>query len=209
VATFRRSRHGLFSLTLRPTEADVLAAVARELLELLDVPERTVDPLQAQLGLEDLSRFPDFGGFGADGFGADSFGGDDATGAGGSAVPPEDEVLQRLFPNAYGEDDPDASSDFRRFTERGLRDRKADAARAMLVSLAPVEGQGGRVQLDADGARTWLLALNDIRLALGTRLGVSDDRDDAELSDDDPTRYAWAVYDFATHLQETLVRSLG
>jgi len=204
VATFKRSRQGLFSLTLRPTEADVLASVARELLELLDVPERKVDPLQAQLGLEDLSRFPDFGGLGADGFGDD-----DATGTGGSAVPPEDEVLQRLFPNAYGDDDPDASSDFRRFTERGLRDRKADAARAVLASLAPVEGQGGRVHLDADGARTWLLALNDIRLALGTRLGVSDDRDDAQLSDDDPTRYAWAVYDFTTHLQETLVRALG
>lgn len=201
MATFRRSRHGVFSLTLRQTEADVLASVAREVLELLDVPERTVDPLQAQLGLADLSSFPDFGGA----FGED----DDATGTGRSGVPPEDEVLRRLFPDAYGADDPDASSDFRRFTERGLRDRKADAARAVLVSLAPVEGQGGRVHLDADGARTWLLALNDIRLALGTRLGVSDDRDDTVLADDDPARYAWAVYDFTTHLQETLVRSLG
>lgn len=204
MATFRRSRGGLFSLTLRPTEADVLASVAREVLELLDVPERTVDPLQAQLGLADLSAFPDFGGLGAHGFGDD-----DATGAGGSAVPPEDEVLARLFPDAYAADDPDSSADFRRFTERGLREGKAAAARSMLATLAPVEGQGGRVQLDAEGARTWLLALNDIRLALGTRLGVSDDRGEQTLADDDPHRYAWAVYDFTTHLQETLVRSLG
>ena len=70
-------------------------------------------------------------------------------------------------------------------------------------------GQGGRIQLDAAGARTWLTALNDIRLALGTRLGVSEDRDADDLDEDDPNRYAWAVYDFTTHLQETLVQSLG
>ena len=55
MATFRRSRHGVFSLTLRQTEADVLASVAREVLELLDVPERTVDPLQAQLTYAELT----------------------------------------------------------------------------------------------------------------------------------------------------------
>ncbi|WP_432508960.1 DUF2017 domain-containing protein [Kineococcus auxinigenes] len=191
MATFRRSRNGLFSLTLQPVEADVLASVTREVLELLDVPERRPDPLAEELGLGDL---PGFGAL------ADS--------AGGPAAPPEDDVLRRLLPDAYPED-PDAAAEFRRFTEHGLRERKAAAARAVLASLAPVEGQGGRVQLDADGARTWLAALNDVRLALGTRLGVSDDSKPELLGDDDPERYAWAVYDFATHLQETLVRSLG
>ncbi|WP_432560797.1 DUF2017 domain-containing protein [Kineococcus sp. SYSU DK003] len=196
MATFRRNRHGLFSLTLHASEADLLASLAREVVELLEVPEppsRTVDPLQAELGLADLPGFdtPDLQ-------------------TDGPTAPPEDEVLRRLLPDAYGEEeDPRASADFRRFTERGLRERKAAAARGMLATLAPVEGQGGRVQLDADGARTWLAALNDIRLALGTRLGVSDEGDPyAELAEDDPARWAWAVYDFTTHLQETLVRSL-
>ncbi len=191
MATFRRSRNGLFSLTLQPVEADVLASVTREVLELLDVPERRPDPLAEELGLGDL---PGFGAL------ADS--------AGGPAGPPEDDVLRRLLPDAYPED-PEAAAEFRRFTEHSLRERKAAAARAVLASLAPVEGQGGRVQLDADGARTWLAALNDVRLALGTRLGVSDDSEPELLADDDPERYAWAVYDFTTHLQETLVRSLG
>ncbi|MGI4895584.1 MAG: DUF2017 domain-containing protein [Janthinobacterium lividum] len=199
MATFRRSRQGLFSLTLRTTEADVLASLAREVLELLDAPQRQVDPLQAELGLADL---PDFAAFEED-LGAEGLGG-------GPTTPPEDDVLRRLLPDAYGDKDPDASAEFRRFTERGLRERKADAARAMLATLAPVEGQGGRVQLDAEGARVWLAALNDIRLALGTRLGVSDDPDPAVgLTGDDPARWAWAVYDFTTHLQETLVRSLS
>ncbi|MBB2902099.1 hypothetical protein FHR75_002914 [Kineococcus radiotolerans] len=198
VATFRRTRNGHFSLTLHAAEADLLASLAREVLELLEVPAaappRPVDPLQAELGLSDLPGFDTP---------LDDLAGD------GPVAPPEDEVLRRLLPDAYG-DDPDASADFRRFTERGLRERKAAAASGLLAGLAPVEGQGGRVQLDADGARTWLAALNDIRLALGTRLGVSEDADpDADLAEDDPARWAWAVYDFTTHLQETLVRSLS
>nr|WP_281373201.1 DUF2017 domain-containing protein [Kineococcus aurantiacus] len=186
----------MFSLTLHASEADLLASLAREVVELLEVPEpppRTVDPLAAELGLTDLPSFD------APPLAAD-----------GPTAAPEDEVLRRLFPDAYAAQDPQASADFRRFTERGLRERKAAAARGLLESLEPVLGQGGRVQLDGDGARTWLAALNDIRLALGTRLGVRDDTDDpyADLAEDDPARWAWAVYDFTTHLQETLVRSL-
>ncbi|WP_369052547.1 DUF2017 domain-containing protein [Kineococcus terrestris] len=197
MATFRRSRDGLLTLDLRPVEADVLASLAREVLELLGAPgepaQRAVDPLAEELGLADLPSFGDHEGA-------------------SPAVPPEDEVLRRLLPDAYGEDDPQAAAEFRRLTEAGLRERKARAARGLLATLEPVAGQGGRVKLDADGARTWLAALNDIRLALGTRLGVSDDPDEDPfdaLAEEDPERYAWAVYDFATHLQETLVRSLG
>ncbi|MFB9378665.1 DUF2017 domain-containing protein [Kineococcus gynurae] len=196
MATFRRTRHGALALDLQSVEADVLASLAREVLELLDVRGDAAgtagaqDPLAIELGLTGL-------------------------GGGGPVEPPEDEVLARLLPDAYG-DDPDASAEFRRFTESSLRQRKAAAATALLASLAPVLGQGGRVQLDLAGAQTWLAALNDIRLALGTRLGVSDDPDDepdpfADGPDDgeDPEAYAWAVYDFTTHLQETLVQSLS
>jgi hypothetical protein len=173
MATFRRTRSGVLSLDLKPVEADVLASLAREVIELLDVPVRTLDPLAVQLGLTDLS---------------------DADGTVGPTAPPEDEVLRRLLPDAYAATEGEAASEFRRLTERSLRERKATAARTLLDTLE-------RVQLDADGARTWLTALNDIRLALGTRLGVSEDRDADDLPADDPDRYAWAVYDFTTHLQ--------
>ena len=191
VARFRRGRGGLVSIDLDPVEVDVLGSLVREVVELLDVPAAQpaagLDPLQVQLGLADLGT------------------GDEP----GAAAPPEDAVLRRLLPDAYP-DDPAAAAEFRRFTERGLRERKAEAAHRVLASLEPVEGQGGRVQLDADGARAWLAELNDVRLALGTRLGVDDDVEEvlAGLDEDDPRRYAFAVYDFATYLQETLVRSM-
>lgn len=126
VATFRRTRHGHFSLTLHPSEADLLASLAREVLELLEVPapapQRPVDPLQAELGLHDLPSFDTP---------LDGLAGD------GPLAPPEDEVLRRLLPNAYGDEDPAASAEFRRFTEGGLRERKAAAASSLLASLAP------------------------------------------------------------------------
>ncbi|MDP9418193.1 MAG: DUF2017 domain-containing protein [Actinomycetota bacterium] len=119
----------------------------------------------------------------------------DALGIGTSTSAPDDPVLARLFPDAY-RDDPEAAADFRRYTERGLRQTKrANAARA-LASLA------GPRDLDGDDARAWLAALNDMRLALGTGLGVTEDMDPPL---DDPR---FAVYDYLTWLQETLVQAL-
>jgi len=45
----------------------------------------------------------------------------------GPSAPPEDPVLARLLPDAYG-DDPEAAGEFRRYTEHGLRSGKVAAA---------------------------------------------------------------------------------
>ena len=47
---------------------------------------------------------------------------------------PEDPVLARLLPDAYS-DDPEASGEFRRYTEQGLRSAKVAAARTVLATL--------------------------------------------------------------------------
>ena len=56
-----------------------------------------------------------------------------------------------------------------------------------------------------------LVALTDVRLVLGERMGLRTDDDVAvleavaeDLDPDDPLGYALAVYDFLTWLQETL-----
>ncbi len=132
---------------------------------------------------------------------------------------PTDPVLLRLFPDGYNGDD-ESASDFRRFTERGLREAKAGTAATVLTSLATSEGMNPeerrprdktRVELNAEEADAWLRTLTDLRLALGTRLGISDDDEDewANLSDDDPRRHIHDVYDWLGWLQETLVRTLS
>ena len=61
-----------------------------------------------------------------------------------------------------------------------------------------------------------VVALTDVRLVLGERLGLRTDEDldeleaqVASLDDDDPAVYALAVYDFLTWLQETLAHALA
>lgn len=129
------------------------------------------------------------------------------TGLGETPDRPEDPVVARLLPDAY-RDDPEASSEFRHYTERSLRSQKAAAARIVLATLPP---RGGRIRLSEEEAQAWLRALNDVRLALGTRLDVSDDFEDqvAEMEPDDPRSAAVGIYQWLAFLQETLVQALS
>ncbi|MFC4053347.1 DUF2017 domain-containing protein [Actinomadura syzygii] len=122
-----------------------------------------------------------------------------------NATKPDDPVLARLFPDAY-RDDGKAAEEFRRYTEMGLRDGKREAAGTVLASL---EGTGD-VVLDEERAQAWLRALNDVRLALGTRLDITDEwYEEAErMTADDPRAPMFAAYDWLTLLQEQLVRAL-
>jgi Domain of unknown function (DUF2017) len=124
----------------------------------------------------------------------------------GPAGPPDDPVLARLLPDAYG-DDPEAAGEFRRYTEQGLRSGKVAAARTVLATLP---SDGGRVRLSAGDAEAWLRSLNDVRLALGVVLGITEDyeREFTGLDPEDPRQAYLHIYDFLTFLQETLVRAL-
>jgi hypothetical protein len=117
---------------------------------------------------------------------------------------PDDPALARLFPDAFM-DDPEAAEDFRRFTERGLRETKVAHARLALADLDSTS-----LSLDDDHVTAWLGFLNDTRLALGTRLEISEDNHDelASLPEDDPRLAMFQVYDWLTYLQDSLLRHL-
>lgn len=128
-----------------------------------------------------------------------------------SSVTPDDPALARLFPDGY-RDDADSAAELRRLTQPSLRDLKVGNASTVLDDL-PLEG--GEVRLDADGAEAWLLAINDARLVLATRLDLSDDTDlVAELDEAvaaDPTSprvMAISVYHYLSFLQETLIEAM-
>ena len=125
----------------------------------------------------------------------------------GERQTPEDPVLARLLPDGY-RDDPDAASEFRKYTESGLRSIKQQAAQEMLDTLPET---GGRIQLTHDQAHAWLKALNDVRLALGVRLGVTEEFEEqwGRLRDDDPQWAAYEVYAWLGAVQESLVQALA
>src|SRR5207247_1848096 len=108
--------------------------------------------------------------------------------------------LARLFPDGYQED-PAAAKEFRRYTEAGLHDAKRANAEVVLKGLGD---EGGEVRLDQDEAQMWLKALNDLRLALGTRLEISEESYARleELNWDDPKFGMFAAYDWLTMLQD-------
>ena len=125
----------------------------------------------------------------------------------GAEEPPEDPVLARLLPDGY-RDDPAAAGEFRKYTEPALRSTKHAAAREMLDTLPE---NGGRVQLTNQQALSWLKALNDVRLALGVRLGVTEEFEEqwARLKPDDPKWAAFEVYGWLGAVQESLVQALA
>jgi hypothetical protein len=150
----------------------------------------------------------------------------------GPSEPPSDPVLQRLFPDAYSGPEVEATSpeqveeqraysaEFRRFTENDLRAGKRENALAVIRSLdaLTVEGGGGGeggasavLKLSEEDAKQWLGALNDLRLAIGSRLDVVDEEDTDllyRLPDEDPRKPMVMAYLWLGGLQETLVETL-
>jgi hypothetical protein len=130
----------------------------------------------------------------------------------GSVPQERDPALERIFPTANREDD-QIAAEFRRLTEDGLRARKSANLTTAIQALSSIEDQ--KISLEQPQALALLIALTDVRLVLGERLGLKRD-DDFELleeqvsslPDDDPAVYALAVYDFLTWLQETLAHAL-
>jgi hypothetical protein len=182
MAGFRRTPDGVTARFARP-EAAIIRDLVEQVVELVEPmpPASEADELAAMVGMTDGTL-------------------DDA-------VLPDDPVLARLLPDAY-RDDPDAAKEFRRFTESGLRSAKVQSAQTLLDTLPPT---GGRVRLSAPQAEAWLRSLNDVRLALSVRLGVTDDFDglDDDVDPDDP-RYAYVqVYQWLAYIQGSLVAALS
>ncbi|MFF0084571.1 DUF2017 domain-containing protein [Streptomyces canus] len=145
--------------------------------------------------------------------------------ADGPSEPPSDPVLKRLFPDAYSDPEgtPQAkeaeeqrahSSEFRRYTENDLRTGKRENALAVVRSLDALNsaGEGGAVlKLSTGESQQWLGALNDLRLAIGSRLDITDEEDTDllyRLPDEDPRKPMVMAYLWLGGLQETLVATL-
>ena len=115
-----------------------------------------------------------------------------------------DPVIERLLPPGHASD-PELAADYRALTEDGLRSGKADDLAMVRATLPP---DGGDVRLDDEQARAWLRTTNDLRLALGTRLGVSAETEPPEDPADEEGSQL-AVYYWLTAVQGSLVDALA
>ena len=125
---------------------------------------------------------------------------------------PRDPALARLLPSAHRQD-PELAAEFRRLTEYGLRERKASNLATAILALQDADAD--KVKLDAKQAQAMVVALTDVRLLLGERLGLRTDDDADDLQDrleaatpEDPQLYLASYYDFLTWLQESLIQAL-
>ena len=162
---FIRDESGAIRIIFTSQEAHVLINLTEQLLELLGD-----GALNAGVEMDPLLQMMGFG---------------------GSEQPPEDPVLRRLLPNAYK--DEKSASEFRRYTEHGMREKKRAHAMQIYESLTttdddwdgdqPIERGSVEVTFQESDGMAWLGGLNDLRLALAVRLGVSREFGDADKAD--------------------------
>jgi hypothetical protein len=111
---------------------------------------------------------------------------------------PHDPVIQRLYPDGYTDDEA-ASAEYRELVERDLRSERNGRLQRCRAELP--DG-GGRFSIDDEATDRWLRVLNDLRLALGTRLEITED---AELDGADP---AVNIYHWLSAVQDLLVEQV-
>lgn len=122
----------------------------------------------------------------------------------GPTTAPTDRVLARLLPDFHRED-ATLSGGLRALHEPELVALK-DTAAGVVLDTCPA--RGGRLRLSDEQAQAWLSTLNDVRLALGTVLGVTEDMPD-ELPAGDPRAAHLVVYHWLTWVQESLIQALA
>ena len=124
-------------------------------------------------------------------------------------APPSDPAASRLFPRAYLDPtEEEAEAEYEALVQPDLLRERLDALELVTASFdrATTAGEWREIELTPDDVSAWLGVLNDLRLVLGTRLGVTEEPRD--IRDDAPDFMAHTVYDWLTHLQGELVEQL-
>ena len=116
---------------------------------------------------------------------------------------PRDPVRSRLFPEAY--DDEEAADAYRELVGPELHKDKLAALETVERALGSGEPVTARVAEDA--VDEWLRALTDLRLALGTRLEVDEEKMSVDLDPDDPESPALAILQWLGWLQGSMLEA--
>lgn len=128
-------------------------------------------------------------------------------GGDGPVEAPQDPAVARLLP--AGSQDREQAEEFRRFTDRSLREQKVASLRAAALAF-----DSSPVRLSPAAAVDVSRALNDIRLVLSTRLGIDSEAEarrvekTAGKKPKDTETYMAVVYGFVSWLQDSLIQAM-
>lgn len=123
---------------------------------------------------------------------------------------PVDPVLERLFPRAYLEpEDVERDAEYHRLMRNDLLESKLANLDVITKTLdrGTVSLRRWTVDLTEEEAGAWLGALNDLRLALGVRLGITEDFE-GDVDPSDPQAPALHVLSYLGWLEENLLEAL-
>lgn len=119
-------------------------------------------------------------------------------------VPDTDPVKKRLFPDAY--EDSGESDEFRSLVGDDLHTVKTESMRAVGERL----GRSGPLStfIPEDEITAWLTLATDLRLAIGTRMDVDEEKMSTELDPDHPDAPAMSVMHWLGWMQESMLGAL-
>jgi hypothetical protein len=121
----------------------------------------------------------------------------------GSRRKREDQVLERLFPAVY-----ETPSDQSAYEDLVGDDLTKEKLRALDVVSLGLE-RAPEIAITGEDFGTWLACLTDLRLAIGVRLDVDEERMNAAPDAGDPDAQSLAVLHWLGWLQEGLLGSVA
>lgn len=115
-----------------------------------------------------------------------------------------DPVLERLFP-PVSDSEEDASA-YEAMVGDELKSGKLESLQIVTNTLGEEGAVEGDISLEA--TERWMIALTDLRLAIGTRVGVTEEMMAAPLDPEDPDVGYLSVLHWLGWLQESLIETL-
>lgn len=112
-----------------------------------------------------------------------------------------DPSLHRLFPRPYG-DDEERNEGYAALVVPMLTEQRLEALEIVRSTARSTEVSGAELE-------TWMRSINDVRLVLGTVLGITDDGEPALGADDPETAQQLGMFEYLGMLLELIVAALA
>ncbi len=125
-----------------------------------------------------------------------------------------DRVTASLFPRAYRHND-EAELEYQRLLREDLVKRKLEAVELVEKTLARAKrrtGVGGpcvlEISLSGEDLAVWLGFLHDVRLTIGSALGITDESWERDLHPDDPDFDERLLLNQLSYLEEAILQAI-